>query len=584
MKIKVTQVHMKRVTQYFVGALSLSLTLMISLAEAWTPLGATWPNLPVPYEVNAVSSQELGSEVSINVIQASYASWTDPGCSGYRVQYRGTVSHGWTSGDGVNTHQWIYSSNQRPQELGGRETIGVTLSLYRGGDLVDGDILYNGIDHDWTTQMNRSGQVDAQSIITHEVGHQLGLGHTTVNGATMYPSYAGGEGPRTLSQDDIEGVCSLYPSGGAAQCSQSTECPAEQECVNGSCVIIGESDGQIGEECSVSPCDEELVCVRAQDDSAFCTRVCSDGVCPGGWACYAVNSSQGEVNLCLPEQGTTGDRSFGQNCESGPECISGLCVSDGQGAFCSQSCAQDADCPNQSLCQRLSNGGGACVPDGSQETQTPFGTPCERPSDCDNGLCLDDDVEIYCTLTCESERDCPEGADCFEAGEVNICAKTTHGTEMNGGEEAGSEAGVEAGVEAAGNESPSQLAYGELCVSGEDCLDGLCLSDGLNQFCSTYCIRSSDCPNGDDCADIGEDRGACVAGSAPQIEEDVVNRGGNNSLGGNENDEYEGENVGIKDELGCVSSPRSNKAPSPYHMLWLVLMMLYPVTRRSQAL
>ena len=323
------------------AAFILSMSLMCSVAMAWTPLGSTWTNFPVPYEVNGLSSQELGSEVSINVIQASYSSWVDPACSGFQVQYRGTVSHNWTSGDGINTHQWIYNQNQRPQELGGRETIGVTLSLFRGAQLIDGDIIYNGIDHDWTTRQNRSGQVDAQSIITHEIGHQLGLGHTNINGATMYPSYGGGEGPRTLSQDDIEGVCTLYPGGGAAQCSQSSECPADQECINDQCVLISESDGQIGDDCSVAPCADELVCVQAQDNSAFCTRICSDGVCPGGWACYAVNSSQGEVNLCLPDQGGTGDQNFGESCESGPDCASGLCVSNDRGAFCSQSCAQD---------------------------------------------------------------------------------------------------------------------------------------------------------------------------------------------------------------------------------------------------
>ena len=414
-------------------ALSLSSWVSLPLANAWTGLGATWPSLPVPYEVNAVSSQELGSEASIAVIQASYASWSDPACSGYRVQYRGTTSQSWTSGDGVNTHQWIYSNNQRPQELGGRETIGVTLSLYRGSTLVDGDIIYNGIDHDWTTRMTRAGQVDAQSIITHEIGHQLGLGHTNVNGATMYPSYGGGEGPRTLSQDDLEGVCSLYPSGGGPQCAESGDCPSMQECVQGQCVNVSSGEGQIGDDCSVAPCDQSLVCVQSQDNSSFCTRVCNDGTCPGGWGCYAVNSSQGQVNLCLPQQGGNGDLNFGEACESGPECASGLCVSDGQQTFCSQSCAGEEDCPNQSTCQGLSNGGGACIPTEGSDNETPFGTPCMQPSDCENGLCLDDDIELYCTLVCNTDRDCPEYAACLSAGDINICAKTRQDGEMSGG-------------------------------------------------------------------------------------------------------------------------------------------------------
>ena len=291
-----------------------SMLLTAPAASAWESLGATWPNLPVPYNVNAASSQELGNQTTVNVVQASYDAWINPSCSGFRVQYRGTTSNNWRSGDGTNTHQWIYSANQRPAELGGRETLGVTLSLYRGSSLVDGDILYNGIDHNWSTSPSRFGQVDAQSIITHEVGHQLGLGHSSVNGSTMYPAYAGGTGARTLAQDDLEGVCSLYPSSNTVECTRTADCNSGLECVQGQCVQVSRGEGQIGDSCDNEPCAEGLVCVQGQDNSAFCTRICSDGQCPGGWSCLAVNSTQGQVNICLPAE-DIGDSGFGDTWE-----------------------------------------------------------------------------------------------------------------------------------------------------------------------------------------------------------------------------------------------------------------------------
>ena len=545
-------------------------------AWAWSPLGATWPTLPVPYEINQSSSRELGAQATVNVIQASYLSWTSPSCSAYRVQYRGTTSNTWTSGDGVNTHIWIYSSNQRPPELGGRETIGVTLSLYRGDDLVDGDIIYNGIDHQWTTRATSAGEVDAQSIITHEVGHQLGLGHSTISAATMYASYGGGEGPRSLHPDDVEAVCTLYPSDAMSECAVASDCGAEQECVRGQCVSIASGEGEIGDDCSFAPCAEDLICVQAQDDSAFCTRICSDGLCPGGWGCYTVNSSNGEINLCLPDQDAQGSLGFGESCESGPDCTSGLCVSDGQRNFCSQSCTQDDDCPSRAECAGLSNGGGACIAQEEDQELTEFGTPCTRSSDCSNGLCLDDDTEVYCTVTCEDDQDCPRGAACFNAGDVSVCAKVESRSEEMGGEEMGGEEmggsemqGGEIGEnDQAGREMSAILGYGDTCEGASMCMDQLCLSDGVQQFCSSYCSSAADCPNGDECVDIGNDEGACLPGSA----EEMVDVGNNDEVDVTEDDFYD-EGPRIEDNIGCASHSSQPLSEALFYLLALIAVI-----------
>lgn len=56
-----------------------------------------------------------------------------------------------------------------------------------------------------------SGEYDIDSIMTHEVGHVIGLGHSTVSGATMYPSISAcNTAPRSLASDDIAGRDDLY--------------------------------------------------------------------------------------------------------------------------------------------------------------------------------------------------------------------------------------------------------------------------------------------------------------------------------------------------------------------------------------
>lgn len=65
----------------------------------------------------------------------------------------------------------------------------------------------------WTVDLSSDSAataIDLESIATHEIGHLLGLGHTTVRAAVMYPSIS----PRTIKVnlvlDDVQGVQSLY--------------------------------------------------------------------------------------------------------------------------------------------------------------------------------------------------------------------------------------------------------------------------------------------------------------------------------------------------------------------------------------
>lgn len=54
-------------------------------------------------------------------------------------------------------------------------------------------------------------EVDLENVITHEAGHFLGLGHSDVDGSTMFASADAGETlKRTLEQDDRNGICAMY--------------------------------------------------------------------------------------------------------------------------------------------------------------------------------------------------------------------------------------------------------------------------------------------------------------------------------------------------------------------------------------
>lgn len=79
------------------------------------------------------------------------------------------------------------------------------------GEIYDADIEINGLVREYVTSAPEDG-TDLQSILTHEVGHFLGLAHSDDPMSVMRERYTPvQENLRVLSADDIEGICTIYP-------------------------------------------------------------------------------------------------------------------------------------------------------------------------------------------------------------------------------------------------------------------------------------------------------------------------------------------------------------------------------------
>lgn len=182
----------------------------------------------IPYSVN-VDSCILDSNCLINdtnvflqIVQNSFQTWENVNGSYIAFSFQGLTStteigtpcpDNSICPDNINLlvwkKNWSYENN----------VIGLTTNWYypETGKMIEADIEFNLRDYMWTIVVSPSNcpdsrTVDLQNIITHEIGHFIGLDHSSVQDSTMYYASPPCEiSKRDLSDDDMDGVIFLYP-------------------------------------------------------------------------------------------------------------------------------------------------------------------------------------------------------------------------------------------------------------------------------------------------------------------------------------------------------------------------------------
>ncbi len=483
-----------------------------------TPNGVSvkWMKLPVSWYYNHNGFQQASSAQMVTVLRASFQKWATPTCTSLRFTYGGVTTSQWSQQDRRNVLIW----NRNIPDPNFPNALALTLPAYLNatGEYLDADIIFNG-SYPWSLQPSGQ-QYDIEGTATHEIGHLLGLDHTQSPGATMFPTASPGICPcRALKQDDVAGVCAIYPSGSSSSGTR-----------------------QYGQACDAQNlCTTSLVCVLVKTGATtgVCFRACSNGVCPSGNTCYNLTNgdaaclctadkdcSQGlkcSQNQCQKgNTNPTNTQKLGEPCNAQNLCVADhTCVITQQGSTsgtCHRTCP-NGTCTGGNKCYTLTNKEKACLCtsdkdcSGGQQCQGNFckGSGSAGPAGkegeacvsgrCETGLtCVQDpnSPQSLCVRPCQSDSDCVNQWACN--AQYNVCVPGA-GSQQRG-QPCDNQSRCIAGhvctlVQQGATQGVCILACPQgSCPTGEKCVK----SQTGEQLC--YCNSQNPCSGGKTCKDL----------------------------------------------------------------------------------
>lgn len=186
------------------------------------PLPVHWSKRELTYKINEVGSDDLprdqdgkiAKEVQ-DAIVASFEPWITQDCAELDITFTGLTPSKHVGYDKNNDNFNVVMWQEDWQSIGASSAYALTSVTFSAstGAIADADIEFNGDDFIWTDSDNPADTiVDLRNTLTHEVGHFIGLDHSNITDATMFAMAPEGEvKKRDLSQDDIDGLCKIYP-------------------------------------------------------------------------------------------------------------------------------------------------------------------------------------------------------------------------------------------------------------------------------------------------------------------------------------------------------------------------------------
>ncbi len=534
-----------------------------------------WSSSTVKYQLHPACSADLSAAACLAEVRKSFKAWEPPACSNLTFT-EGAASYnlkltavGYNT-NGANEFAWIENSAWQS----GKYVLGVTSPVFyttgnKAGAIFEADIAMNGYLQTWSMS-GKNYSTDVMNVSVHEIGHFFGLQHnlypSKTEPETMGPTADPFMGSRTPAQDDINGMCFLYPAGKGLPCASNKDCPyvvddgpsgefyvgqiscASNIC-NGPAASVPTGGKKLGDACvSDIDCGTPTFCQPLSGSQSVCSQTCNptqSGACPSGFACqkYQGSTTQG---ACIKStgSGTTGTKDLGETCAASAECKSQLCVNSGGQTTCEQPCTTDGNCASGETCSKfVGKSYGACIKasgGGTTPGKKADGAVCTASTQCDSNICVGSGGSGLCTPNCATAA-CKSGFNClqltsgkkacFPGGSKKLgetcssssdCASSICGpsdgtymcTQLCGAGQATCPTGYQcfqvSGGASACFPAAKKKGDGEACAGSSDCNSGLCIGGAGAGTCVQPCSTDSQCASGFTCSPLSGGGGACT--------------------------------------------------------------------------
>ena len=191
------RVHRRMLVAVILGLTSLNFKVITTE----TGKEVKWGSRDISLHLDLSQSQYVFEDDAIQILQTAFKVWNDVPCNQPAIE---------------GTTQLLLDSVGSIifQDLGTYVAPGVLGLTELEYDADSGFLSSSRISFDSRTRFSLPGSfttVDFASVAMHELGHLLGLGHTDVLEATMFPYYyRGTTWQRDLALDDMQGLCHIY--------------------------------------------------------------------------------------------------------------------------------------------------------------------------------------------------------------------------------------------------------------------------------------------------------------------------------------------------------------------------------------
>jgi hypothetical protein len=180
-----------------------------------------WKNACIGFSVQAQASRYVPLDVATRIVNQAFTDWTSVPCAGGKVGIEAVdngpaeCAEAATNVYQPNQNSIIFRDDAWPYPNAATALAYTSIKFDKNtGEIYGADIEINTYAHTIVPEPPvPAGAYDFATIVTHEIGHFLGLEHSSDPLSLMRATYQ--PGSPQLGDDDRAGICAIYPADGS---------------------------------------------------------------------------------------------------------------------------------------------------------------------------------------------------------------------------------------------------------------------------------------------------------------------------------------------------------------------------------